>query len=202
MLENLSTTQRELLAYAARLVTEEGLDYGQAKRAALNDLKLPSNTRIPDNDALEWAIREHIEIFLAETQPAELQRLREIALTWMERLKEFNPFISGTVWHGLATRQSDIRLQLFCEDPKMAEIFLINNRVRYTTSTTQKPNGSLVTTLTVQHPAPEWGQYILIHITLNEYDDIRGTLKPDAQGRPPQGNLPALQSLLESANTR
>ena len=40
-------------------------------------------------------------------------------------------FEGGAVWHGTATRLSDIYLQLFCDDPKSAEIALIEHRVDY-----------------------------------------------------------------------
>ncbi len=54
--------------------------------------------------------------FCADTQPAELQALRELAALWMERLAEFRPHLSGAVWRGTATRLNDIHLQLYCDD--------------------------------------------------------------------------------------
>lgn len=197
MLENFNTHQKELLTYAARLVTEEGLAYGPAKQMALRNLNLPKNTRIPDNDALELAIREHIEVFLSDTQPTELLCLRELTLLWLQKLKDFSPFVSGAVWHGLATKQSDIYLHLYSEDPKMVEIFLINNYIQYTTNTLpdSRKNQSTVV-LTSQQLIPEWRHYTLIHLFLHDQDDIKGALKLDSQGRTPQGNLSALQKLL------
>ena len=35
-----------------------------------------------------------------------------------ERLAAFRPYLGGAVWHGTATRLSDIYLQLFCDDSK------------------------------------------------------------------------------------
>ena len=49
----------------------------------------------------------------------------------MERLAQFRPYLGGAVWHGTATRLSDIYIQLFCDDPKSAEIALIDNNVDY-----------------------------------------------------------------------
>lgn len=37
----------------------------------------------------------------------------------------------GAVWHGTATRLSDIYIQLFCDDSKSAEIALIDHHVDY-----------------------------------------------------------------------
>ena len=96
----MSDPQEELLNTASRLVVEEGLEFGAAKKRAVRQLGLPSRTALPDNDALKDAVREYIEIFCADTQPAELQALRELALTWMQRLPEFRPHLAGSVWHG------------------------------------------------------------------------------------------------------
>ena len=121
----------EISATAARLVVEEGLEYGPAKRRALKQLKLPARTALPDNDQLEAEVREYLAVFCGETQPDELRALRGLALEWMNRLADFRPYLSGAVWTGTATRLSDIYLQLFCDDPKSAEIELINRDVRY-----------------------------------------------------------------------
>ena len=125
----MDTVQSEIAAAAARLVVEEGLEYGPAKRRAVKQLGLPARAALPDNDSVEDAVREYIAIFCADTQPGELAALRELALTWMERLAEFRPNIGGAVWHGTATRLSDIYLQLFCDDHKSAEIQLIEHNV-------------------------------------------------------------------------
>ncbi len=95
-----STVTQEIAQTAARMVVEEGLEWGPAKRRAVKQLGLPARTSLPDNEAVEAAVREYIEIFCAETQPQELRALRELALTWMERLQEFRPHLSGAVWRG------------------------------------------------------------------------------------------------------
>ena len=43
-------SKREIAAAAARLVVEEGMEYGPAKRRALRDLGLPTRTSLPNND--------------------------------------------------------------------------------------------------------------------------------------------------------
>src|SRR5664279_3707590 len=108
---------------AARLIVEEGMEYGAAKRRAARQLRL--GTRAPDlpgNDAIEDEVRAYLELFHAETQPRELALLRGIAANWMERLATFRPHLAGAVWRGTATRLSSIRIDLFCDDSKSAEI--------------------------------------------------------------------------------
>ncbi|MGJ4749061.1 hypothetical protein ACQV5M_22045, partial [Leptospira sp. SA-E8] len=60
--------QDEIAAAAARMVVEEGLEYGPAKQRALKVLGLPQRTPLPDNDQLEDAVREYIAVFCADTQ--------------------------------------------------------------------------------------------------------------------------------------
>ena len=44
---SMDTSKREIAASAARLVVEEGLEYGPAKRRALRDLGLSARTALP-----------------------------------------------------------------------------------------------------------------------------------------------------------
>ena len=187
----------EIAAAAARLVVEEGLEYGAAKRRALQALDLGPRARLPDNDAVDAAVREYIALFCADTQPAELLALRRLALTWMERLAAFRPYLAGAVWHGTATRLSDIYLQLFCDDPKSAEISLIDHGVRYTPSTVPGFRGEPVEALSISSRSEALGDTVGVHLLVHDLDDIRGALKPDARGRTPRGSLDALRALLD-----
>lgn len=188
--------KEEIAATAARLVVEEGQEYGSAKRGAVKLLGLPARTPMPDNDLLERAVREHIDLFCADTQPGELRALRELALEWMQRLARFRPHVSGAVWHGTATRHSDIYLQLFCDDPKSAEIGLIDMGVRYQPGRVMGLQGVLVEALSVQAQSKVLGSFVGIHLLIYDLDDQRGALLADAQGRKPRGDTRALATLL------
>jgi hypothetical protein len=189
-------TLSEIAAVAARLVVDEGQDYAAAKRAAIRQLGLPPRTPLPDNDTLEAAVREHIAVFCADTQPAELRALRELALVWMDRLQAFRPHLGGAVWHGTATRHSDIHMHLFCDDPKQAEWALIDHRVDYHPGSANNWRGEAVEALTVRTRCEPLGQWVLLHLLVHDHDALRGALKPDAQGRKPRGDAQALQALL------
>jgi hypothetical protein len=195
----MDTLQAEIAATAARLVVEEGLEFGPAKRRAVKQLGLPARAALPDNDAVEDAVREYIALFCADTQPAELAALRRLALTWMERLAEFRPHLGGAVWHGTATRLSDIWLQLFCDDPKSAEIALIENRVDYTPRTVTGFNGEAVEALSLSSMSRELGEPIGVHLLVYDHDDLRGALKPDGKGRTPRGDIAAVRALVEES---
>jgi hypothetical protein len=188
--------QAEIAATAARLVVEEGLEYGPAKRRAVKQLGLPTRTGLPDNDSIEDAVREYIELFCGDTQPAELAALRKLALTWMERLAEFRPYLAGAVWHGTATRLSDIHIQLFCDDSKSAEIALIDHGVDYTPRTVTGFHGESVEALSLSSMSPELGEPIGVHLLVYDHDDLRGALRVDAKGRTPRGDLAAVRALV------
>lgn len=186
----------EIAAVAARFVVEDGMDFAAAKRQAGRQMGLPARTPWPDNVAMEAAVREYIAVFCPEEQAAELQLLRELALLWMERLQDFQPHLGGAVWHGTATRHSDIHLHLFCDDPKAAELLLINQRVDYEPGTASGWRGEAVDALTLRVRSEALGQWVLVHLLLHDHDDLRGALKPDAQGRKPRGDARAVQALL------
>jgi len=191
-----SSATQEIAQTAARMVVEEGLEWAAAKRRAVKQLGLPARTQRPDNDALEEAVREYIEIFCADTQPQELHALRELALVWMERVQEFRPHLTGAVWRGTATRMSDIYIQLFCDDSKSAEIALINRNVQYDVTQTSGFNGEMVDALSISSLCKPLGENVGVHLMVYDYDDLRGALKPDAQGRRPRGDIDALRQLL------
>ena len=193
---NMHTATEEIAATAARLVVEEGLEYGPAKRRAVKQLGLPTRTALPSNDAIEAEVRDYLALFCADTHPKELLALRRLAEVWMERLSEFRPHLGGAVWRGTATRLSDIYLQLFCDDPKSTEIKLIDHNVRYEVSTVQGFHGEPVDALSMSCVCPELGESVGVHLLIYDLDDVRGALKPDAQGLSYRGDLSALRRLL------
>jgi hypothetical protein len=193
-----STTSQEIAHTAARMVVEEGLEWGPAKRRAAKQLGLPARTALPDNDVLEAAVREYIALFCADTQPQELRALRELAAVWMERMQEFRPHLSGAVWRGTATRASDIYIQLFCDDSKSAEIALLNHNVAYDVTQVTGFHGETVDALSISSRCQPINETVGVHLMVYDYDDLRGALKPDSQGRTARGDRQALQQLLDS----
>lgn len=181
---------------AAALVVDEGLDYGAAKRRAIKVLGLSPRSDLPDNDQLEEAVREHLALFCADTQPSELRALRELALTWMQRLSAFRPYLVGAVWQGTATRLSDIHLQLFCDDPKSAEIALIDRGIDY--QVRGGSQGRSVDVLSLRSFCEPLKETIGVHLSLYDFDDLRGALRPDARGGKALGDAAAVVRLLEA----
>lgn len=190
----------EIAAAAAALVVEEGMEYGAAKRRAARDLGRRSGRQaeLPSNEALEEQVREHIALFHADTQPAELQALREVALHWMRRLESARPHLGGAAWRGTATRRSAVHLDLYCDDPKGTEIELINAGVDYDVGSIEQAGAEPVNVLTVGTRSATLGELVSVHLILRDHDDLRGALKPDAQGRSWRGDLAALERLMQT----
>ena len=195
----ISSASQEIAHTAARMVVEEGLEWGPAKRRAVKQLGLSARTPLPDNDVLEAAVREYIELFCADTQLQELQALRELALVWMERMQAFRPHLSGAVWRGTATRMSDIYIGLFCDDSKSAEIALINHNVKYDVTAVSGFQGDTVDALSISSLCKPLGETVGVHLMVYDYDDLRGALKADAQGRSQRGDINAVKALLDVA---
>ena len=192
----MDTLKAEISAVAARMVVEEGLEYGAAKRRAIKQMGLPLRTALPGNDEIEDAVVEYLSVFCADTQPVELLALRRLALVWMERMAAFRPHLGGAVWHGTATRLSDIYIQLFCDDSKSAEISLIDHQVDYVPRTVSGFNGEAVEALSVHAFCPDLNEDVGVHLLVYDRDDVRGALKSDAKGRPPRGDMVAVRRLL------
>jgi len=190
-------SQQEIAAAAARCIVEEGLAYGPAKRRALDQLGLSKRTPLPDNDVVEDAVREYLAVFCSDTQHQELQALRELALRWMQRLAEFQPHVLGAVWNGTATRLSDIYLHLYCDDPKAAELALINQGLSYDTQRSTNARGHEVEVLSLNIWSADLQEHVGLHLTILDRDDVRGALKPDSKGRKPRGTLLDLASLVK-----
>jgi hypothetical protein len=197
--------QIDIAASAARMVVEEGLEYGAAKLRALKHLGLPHRTALPGNDVVEAEVRDYIALFCADTQPVELIALRQLALLWMQRMADFRPYLGGSVWHGTATKLCDIYIALFCDDSKSAEIALIDHRVDYLARTIKGhvagAKSTTVETLSIHAPCRELDTEIGVHLMVYDFDDLRGALKPDSQGRTPRGDVGAVRQLLAGAGT-
>jgi hypothetical protein len=187
---------QDIAASAARLVVDEGMEYGAAKRKAARDLGRRSgrNPELPANEAVEDEVRDYLALFCADTQPAELLALRQLAARWMERLAEFRPHLGGAVWRGTATRLSNLIIDLYCDDPKSAEIAFLNLGLDFDSQGANEHEALILSTAV---PCRELGERITLHCVINDLDALRGALKPDARGRSWRGDLKALRLLLD-----
>ena len=190
-----ATHSAAIAVAAARLIVEEGMEYGAAKRRAARDLGVNArNGELPGNDEIEDEVRAYLDLFHADTQPAELAELRRIAALWMEKLAAFRPHLTGAVWRGTATRLNSIFIDLFCDDSKSAEIALIDQRIDYDVSSVDGPRGRVLDVLNLHVASTTIAGGVHVALTVRDYDDLRGALHRDARGRSDRGDLAALRS--------
>jgi hypothetical protein len=196
----MSARTAELATAAARLVVEEGMEYASAKRKAAKAARSHGRAELPSNEAVEGEVRAYLALFCAQTQPSELRALRHFALRWMLRLAEFRPHLGGAAWRGTATRLSSLHLDLYCDDPKAMEIALINRGVAYDSVALphcgRGPRGEPVNLLRLCEHCAELDERVTLYLAVRDLDELRGALKPDAEGRTWRGDAAALRRLL------
>ncbi|HEX7634144.1 MAG TPA: hypothetical protein VF427_02540 [Noviherbaspirillum sp.] len=194
-MSNIETLRAEIAAAAARMIAEDGADYGTAKRKAASQIL--GNTKVrgdimPDNAQIEEEVRRYNELFFADSQPARLLHLRKLALRIMEDLAQFSPYLTGAVLNGTAGEHSDIHLQLFAESAKEVEIFLINKNIDFDASETAHFKGRDEPVETVSFMWQNEG----IHLALYEADDLRGAVKNTSEGKMARANIEAVRALI------
>ena len=189
----------EIAAAAARLVAQDGADYGSAKRKAARQVLGDTPNRpniLPDNEMIEEQVRQYNALFLADSQPARLFQLRMIALQVMEALQQFHPLLSGPVLNGTAGPHDEIYLQLFAESAKEIHIFLLNKNVALDMSESPHFKGA-------RYDAVETASFLWknegVHAAMYELDDMRGALKAKADGKVLRTDIAGLRSLLAAS---
>lgn len=117
---------------AARLMAEDGIqDFSQAKRKAARQLGAEDTHHLPNNAEIEAELRAYQSLYQSDEHTQRLHALRQQACEAMRLLARFNPYLTGSVLAGTATRHSDINLMLFADSEKEVELFLLNAQIEY-----------------------------------------------------------------------
>ena len=195
-IDDLQQLRSQIAVTAARMVAQDGADYAVAKRKAatqvLGDAQAASGV-LPDNTEIEEEVLRYQALFQADTQPARLLRLRTVALQVMDALAQFNPHVTGPVLTGSAGEHDDIALQLFADSAKEVQIFLLDKQVDFDLSETPHFKGARFDPVeTVSFLWHKEG----VHAELYELNDLRGALKPRADGKPARADAAALRALM------
>lgn len=121
---------RAIASEAARLIAQGHChDIAAACHRAAERLGEPNPRHWPDAAAVEAALREYQSLFQSDSQPAELARLRALALQAMHDLAAFSPRLVGAVAKGLADRHSPVRLLLRADTPEQVAFALEDRRI-------------------------------------------------------------------------
>jgi len=175
-------TRLNIAATAARIMAEDGIeDFSLAKRKAARQLGGLSSYMLPDNAEIEEALRTYQSLYQGDEQRERIAYLRRCAIDAMQTLTAFRPYLCGSVLSGTAGRYSDIDLQLFTEDSKSVELYLLNRNFQYEVGSVRYFVGDRegsATMLTL-----DWQDVtlnLIVHPAVNE----RVTLKSGIAGRP------------------
>ncbi len=189
----------EIAAAAARLVADEGLDYAEAKQRGVREIvgngPVPRNC-LPKNEELEAALLEHLELFDPQHRQR-LNRMRTVAIDWMQRLERFVPLATGAVWKGIATEFAIIHLQLFFDNGKELQYFLLDQHIEFESISVSHFKGGGE----VEAYQFDWQDQSIV-LSVYDHDDIKGALKVPSSShaeirRAERGTLVSLMALTQ-----
>jgi hypothetical protein len=186
-----------IAAVAARIMAEDGVeDFALAKRKAARQLGAEDTQALPGNEEVEFELRTYQSLYQGEEQRERIRHLRSQALQAMRLLEAFRPYLSGPVLKGTAGRYSDIDLQLFTDDSKAVELFLLNRTIAYDVTQQHHFAGDRERAVTVLKV--DW-EGIPLNVAVYCSNDERGALKATSAGRPMErAGIQAVTQLLAS----
>ena len=173
---------RERIAHlAARLMAVDGIeDHALAKRKAARQAGVADARQLPNNDEIDAALGSYRELYQPE-HSTQLRQLRQLALELMDELKQFNPYLTGSVLKGNAGKYAAISLLLFTDNGKSVEFFLLDRDIDFRSGMTRLYAGGVL----LAAPVLTFSRNgIEIHLTLLASRDLRGQLKTSAEGKP------------------
>jgi hypothetical protein len=190
---------RSRIAYlAARLMAEDGIeDYALAKRKAARQAGAPETRELPTNQEIEEALRTYQQIYHHEEHRNRLRVLRETAVQAMREFARFNPYLTGSVLNGNAGKYADVNLQLFTDNEKAVELYLIDRRIPYKSAQSRLYSGEEMRTVPV-YTLSDHGTDI--ELTVLSTLDLRGPLRTSPEGKSiERAKLQAVEQLLAEA---
>ena len=189
-----SQMRARIAAVAARLMAEDGIDdFALAKRKAARQLGAPDTQSLPANDEIEVELRAYQSLYQGEEQRERIHELRTVALEAMRSLADFKPYLAGPVLKGTAGRYADIDLQLFTDDLKAVELFLLNRNFVYAVSEQRHYCGDEPRAVPVLRL--DWDG-VPVNLAVYAAKDERAALKASVAGRPIERASPGAVSAL------
>lgn len=188
-------TRSRIAHLAARLMAEDGIeDYALAKRKAARQAGIPDARQLPTNEEVDEALRTYRHLYHEDEHRVRLRLLREKAIKAMRGLEQFNPHLTGSVLRGNAGKYADINLQLFTDNVKAVELYLLDRGVVYRTGQSRLYIGDAAATVPV-FTLDDDG--VEVELTVLSVREQRGPVRTSAEGRAiERARLAAVESLL------
>jgi hypothetical protein len=193
--------RQRIAAAAARMMAEDGIeDFALAKRKAARQLGAGDTQVLPGNDEIEAELRSYQALYQGEEQRERLAQLRRVALTAMQALSQFRPYLTGAVLKGTAGRYAGIELQLFTDDCKAVELYLLNRDIPYESSAQRHYAGDQARAVSVLQV--DW-EDTPVNLAVYSTNDERSALKTSSAGKPMErAGMDAVSALLAAIDVR
>ena len=191
-------TRGRIAHLAARLMAEDGIeDYALAKRKAARQAGVPDMRQLPNNEEIDAELRLYRELYQQE-HAVQLRELRLLALEVMSELDRFSPYLTGPALLGGAGKYAGIQLQLFTDNAKSVEHFLLDRRDKFRSGQTKLYAGDL------EFVAPILSfdrDGVEIRLTVLSPREMRSRLKSSAEGKPiERARREAVEALIAAAD--
>lgn len=185
-----------IAAQAARLIAEDGLaDFGAAKRKAARHLGYTESDGLPDNQEIEQQLRVYQALYQNDEQRLRLLDMRRVALDVMAELKAYQPYLAGGAWNGTASRASAIDIDLFTDESKALELWLLNRGVAYSTG----ERSHFIKALQARVPVLEFDlREYRVRVSVFAGADARHALKAGAMGQAERGTAAQVGALVRT----
>jgi hypothetical protein len=179
--ERPGNAREHIAATAARIMAEDGIDdFALAKRKALRQLGIEGRVALPANDEIEEQLRAYRALYQAEEHGSRIASLRRAAVDAMKALARFRPYLTGSVLAGTAGPYAEVELQLFPDDSKQVEFFLLENQIAYEARNARRYSGDQTREAAVL--SFDW-QGARIKASVYDARDERTSLKTSLAGR-------------------
>jgi hypothetical protein len=130
--------KKHIAALAAEIMIEEGMnDYLFAKKKAAKILNYLDQMILPSNQDIDVAIREYQSTY-SSNAPNDFDFFKPLVVKLMSSLKKFNPHITGILQEGRTSVNQKILINLFTDDVKEIEYFLLSQNIQFKTKDGQK----------------------------------------------------------------
>ena len=158
---------RGLAAEAAAIIAEGVPDWSEARRKLAEEYEITSGAQLPDDDAIESALREHYAIFDPNGHAERLLELRKAALIVMREVSDCKPLLIRGVLNGRADKYSDIYIAVECDDAKSLEIVLIDREIEIEVFPNERPGkNEPVEEIVFEAPVIRGGYFDRQHLTV------------------------------------
>lgn len=182
---------------AAQFMAEHGIqDFGLAKRKAARQMGVEDGHNLPGNQEIEQALKAYQALYHGESQPIRLRLLREIAVTTMQMLADYHPYLTGSVLNGTAGPHSDINLQLYTDNEKDLELYLMQRNLPFKQGQRLVQRGGGMKNIPIFTLNLEEAD---VEIAIYPEDELRSAPRAPTSGRSPRrAKLTQVQALLDT----